>query len=150
MPFWSLQFLLKKGTKRHGILVKRNSFVRFLEKFMAWKFAFEINWPLICTSMRTLAWFYEFLFYFNLYTNFYWCIRWMTKEKKTCLQRGSNSRPLVYKTSALPLSYRGLLHTQAAKVLRIYCCYVVLHLCNCAVYRVYSRLEFEIREQFGH
>ena len=25
----------------------------------------------------------------------------------TCLQRGLNSRPLVYKTSALPLSYRG-------------------------------------------
>ena len=24
-----------------------------------------------------------------------------------CLQRGLNSRPLVYKTSALPLSYRG-------------------------------------------
>ena len=45
-----------------------------------------------------------------------------------------NSRPLVYKTSALPLSYRGLLYITAAKVLRIYCCYVVLHLCNCAVY----------------
>ena len=26
----------------------------------------------------------------------------------SCLQRGLNSRPLVYKTSALPLSYRGL------------------------------------------
>ena len=26
-----------------------------------------------------------------------------------CLQRGLNSRPLVYKTSALPLSYRGFL-----------------------------------------
>ena len=31
------------------------------------------------------------------------------KQKKNCLQRGLNSRPLVYKTSALPLSYRGLL-----------------------------------------
>ena len=28
-------------------------------------------------------------------------------KKETCLQRGLNSRPLVYKTSALPLSYRG-------------------------------------------
>ena len=28
--------------------------------------------------------------------------------KRQCLQRGLNSRPLVYKTSALPLSYRGL------------------------------------------
>ena len=27
----------------------------------------------------------------------------------SCLQRGLNSRPLVYKTSALPLSYRGCL-----------------------------------------
>ena len=26
---------------------------------------------------------------------------------KICLQRGLNSRPLVYKTSALPLSYEG-------------------------------------------
>ena len=26
---------------------------------------------------------------------------------KECLQRGLNSRPLVYKTSALPLSYEG-------------------------------------------
>ena len=32
--------------------------------------------------------------------------------KKFCLQWGLNSRPLVYKTSALPLSYRGL----------VYCC----------------------------
>ena len=29
--------------------------------------------------------------------------------EKWCLQRGLNSRPLVYKTSALPLSYRGFL-----------------------------------------
>ena len=28
-------------------------------------------------------------------------------KKNQCLQRGLNSRPLVYKTSALPLSYRG-------------------------------------------
>ena len=30
-----------------------------------------------------------------------------------CLQRGLNSRPLVYKTSALPLSYRGCLSGEA-------------------------------------
>lgn len=31
------------------------------------------------------------------------------KDENHCLQRGLNSRPLVYKTSALPLSYRGCL-----------------------------------------
>ena len=36
----------KKLTKTHSILVKMNSFLRFLEEFMAWQFAFEINWPL--------------------------------------------------------------------------------------------------------
>ena len=30
-------------------------------------------------------------------------------ENSSCLQWGSNSRPLVYETSALPLSYRGFL-----------------------------------------
>ena len=30
-------------------------------------------------------------------------------KSNICLQRGLNSRPLVYKTSALPLSYRGCL-----------------------------------------
>ena len=35
-----------KWTKTRLILVKTNSFVRFLEEFMAWQFAFEINWPL--------------------------------------------------------------------------------------------------------
>ena len=34
-----------------------------------------------------------------------------------CLQRGLNSRPLVYKTSALPLSYRGLMVGWENKVL---------------------------------
>ena len=32
----------------------------------------------------------------------------MLIHQQNCLQRGLNSRPLVYKTSALPLSYRGL------------------------------------------
>ena len=27
------------------IVVKMNSFVRFLEEFKAWQFAFEISWP---------------------------------------------------------------------------------------------------------
>ena len=27
-------------------MVKTNSFIRFLEEFTAWQFAFEINWPL--------------------------------------------------------------------------------------------------------
>ena len=38
----------KKRTKTRRILVKTNSFIRFLEEFMAWQFAFEINWPLAC------------------------------------------------------------------------------------------------------
>ena len=32
--------------ERHHILVKTNSFVRFLEESSASQFAFEINWPL--------------------------------------------------------------------------------------------------------
>ena len=44
-PFGFFNFF-KKKTKTRRILVKMNSFVRFLEKFMAWQFAFEINWPL--------------------------------------------------------------------------------------------------------
>ena len=31
------------------------------------------------------------------------------EKNSSCLQWGSNSRPLVYETSALPLSYRGFL-----------------------------------------
>ena len=37
----------KKRTKTCRIVVKTNSFVRFLEEFTAWKFALEINWPLV-------------------------------------------------------------------------------------------------------
>ena len=37
----------KKRTKTRHKVVKTNSFVRFLEEFMAWQFAFEINWPLV-------------------------------------------------------------------------------------------------------
>ena len=36
----------KKQTKTRCILVKTNSFVRFLEESLTWQFAFEINWPL--------------------------------------------------------------------------------------------------------
>ena len=44
----------KKQTKTRGILVKTNSFVRFLEESSAWQFAFEINWPLIYTLFFAL------------------------------------------------------------------------------------------------
>ena len=36
----------QKMNKIRRILVKMNSFVRFLEEFTTWQFAFEINWPL--------------------------------------------------------------------------------------------------------
>ena len=36
----------KKPTKTRRIVVKTNSFVRFLEEFMAWQFSFEIIWTL--------------------------------------------------------------------------------------------------------
>ena len=36
----------KKRTKTRRIEVIPNSFVRFLEEFTAWQFAFKINWPL--------------------------------------------------------------------------------------------------------
>ena len=47
MSFLCLQFLPKKRTKTRRIVVKTNSFVRFLEEFTAWQFAFEIIWPLL-------------------------------------------------------------------------------------------------------
>ena len=43
----SRQISSKKQTKTCRIVVKTNSFVHFLEEFMAWKFAFEIIWPLV-------------------------------------------------------------------------------------------------------
>ena len=36
----------KKRTKTRRIVIKMNLYVRFLEEFKAWQFAFEINWPL--------------------------------------------------------------------------------------------------------
>ena len=40
----------KKWTKTRRILVKTNSFVRFLEESSAWQFAFKIKWPLVTFS----------------------------------------------------------------------------------------------------
>ena len=45
--FFSGQGFFKKWMTTRRILVKTNSFVRFLEESSAWQFAFEINWPLI-------------------------------------------------------------------------------------------------------
>ena len=45
----------KKQTKTHRILVKTNSFVRFCEEFMAWQFAFEINWPLYYSTWNFIT-----------------------------------------------------------------------------------------------
>ena len=38
------------------IVVKSNPFVRFLEEFTAWQFAFEFYWPLICNSIHFCWW----------------------------------------------------------------------------------------------
>ena len=49
MFFWVVDFLKKTNENKSTwgiIVVKTNSFVRFLEEFMAWQFAFEIIWPL--------------------------------------------------------------------------------------------------------
>ena len=59
MHFWRLQFetiSFKKPTKTRCILAKTNSFVRFLEEFTAWQFAFEINWPLAMYFISIGAW----------------------------------------------------------------------------------------------
>ena len=39
-----------------------------------------------------------------------WCVTAVIMQKYICLQWGLNSWPLVYKTNALPLSYRGWRH----------------------------------------
>ena len=44
--FFSGRGFFQKRTKTIRILVKTNSFVRFLRESSAWQFAFEINWPL--------------------------------------------------------------------------------------------------------
>jgi hypothetical protein len=41
------------------------------------------------------------------------------KKRKKCLHRGSNSGPSVYKTDALPLSYKGA-YDQAISIFSIY------------------------------
>ena len=46
----------KKRTKTSRIVVKSNSFVRFLKEFVAWQFAFEINWPLACMCHIMYIW----------------------------------------------------------------------------------------------
>ena len=50
----------KKRTKTCRIMVKTNSFVRFLEEFTAWQFAFKINWPLEAWGKKceTFRWFF--------------------------------------------------------------------------------------------
>ena len=54
----------KKQPKTHGRVVKTNSFVRFLEEFMAWQFAFEIIGPL------GLNWILDAIWSLNLLLNF--------------------------------------------------------------------------------
>ena len=44
----------KKRTKTRRILVKTNSFFRFLGESTAWQFVFEINWPLVANGYRQL------------------------------------------------------------------------------------------------
>ena len=46
MPFWILQFLPKNKQKHVAYLKNPNSFVHFLEEFMARQFVFGNNWPL--------------------------------------------------------------------------------------------------------
>ena len=41
--FFGVLISSEKPTKTRCIVAKMNSFVRFLEEFMAWQFAFEIN-----------------------------------------------------------------------------------------------------------
>ena len=55
MSFLCLQFLPKKRTRTHCIVVKMNAFLRFLEEFVAWQFAFEI----IRTLIANLDGFFE-------------------------------------------------------------------------------------------
>ena len=53
----------------------------------------------------------------------------LTASPELCLQRGLNSRPLVYKTSALPLSYRGCVSSMAVT-------YFIHHLHMLAVFAI--------------
>ena len=52
MFFFVSSISSEKRTKTHRIVVKTNSFVRFLEEFTAWQFAFEIIWPLCPNSQN--------------------------------------------------------------------------------------------------
>ena len=45
----------KKQTKTCRIVVKTNSFVRDLEEFTAWQFAFEINWPIVLKNVHSIS-----------------------------------------------------------------------------------------------
>ena len=48
----------KIWTKTSRIVVKLNSFVRFLEEFTVWQFAFKINWPLVVNAVGCMFFLY--------------------------------------------------------------------------------------------
>ena len=61
----------KKQTKTCPIVVKTNSFIRFLEEFTAWQFSFEIIWPLgharVVTSIIEWIYLCEKITYSHVY-----------------------------------------------------------------------------------
>ena len=64
---------LPKNERKPRILVKTNSFVCFLEEFMAWQFAFEINWPLVTGSIQLASLVKHFLNNYLIRTSLWWC-----------------------------------------------------------------------------
>ena len=64
------------------------------------------------------------------------CKRLRKKWKKICPQWGSNSRPLVYETSALPLSYTGFPWTKDLYIILILIVYLHFNI------RLHSVLDF--------
>ena len=78
----------QKRTKTSRILVKTNSFIRFLEESSAWQFAFKINWPLVeITFFR--------LFFVEIYRKVDWfCLIWGIYARFG--KKMADSSPLIF------------------------------------------------------
>ena len=60
--FHSFQITNENSSTWGIIEVRSNSFVHFLEEFMAWQFAFEFYWPVLITHVEEWLVIFDLLF----------------------------------------------------------------------------------------
>ena len=101
-----------------GGTVHQGSYWKNVQLKVEWPNSSEkLTWIIFDAGLGTKGkWFYHLHFFKYSRPIFSSSLK---KRKNYCLQWGLNSRPLVYKTSALPLSYRGF--WQASDLLVKFC-----------------------------